>query len=87
MGIQEAAEIYLVNLYEQAMLCDSCKTCYIDAKGYPTSIMHPWGNQPTFQKLRESDRCDDEFNSRIVCELVKNKNSCRINLASYPILS
>ena len=30
--------------------------------------------------------CNGEFDSRIVCELIKNKNSCRIESTNYSML-
>ena len=65
-------------------MCHSWETSYFDAQRYETGEAYLWRDNQ-FQRLVMS--YNREFDSRIVCELIKNKNSCRIKSTNYSTLS
>ena len=56
---------------------------YFDAQGYEIGEMYSWRDNQ-FPRLIRS--YNDKFDSRIVYELIKSENSCRIESANYSIL-
>ena len=64
-------------------MCHSWEMSYFDAQEYKIGEVYSWRDNQ-FPRLIKS--YNDEFNSRIVYELIRSEKSCRIKSMNYSTL-